>query len=184
MRVVTWRVNTIWETYKIRLIKLADWFSHFLWFVLYGIGHTFGCKLNINSLDHKICIKAFPGKKILRDICSQLCCTKTIHIHKYPTALLLCTVTVNRARLRRTGKFVKGGKRERCDETLIVQLSPSKLYALIHFCSNGEQLQSFPAKQIQMAWNGSKSPALASPAEELAAFYGLALESTQDNTLQ
>lgn len=72
-----------------------------------------------------------------------------------------------------------GGERDG-DGTLMVQLSLSKLYVLIHFCCDGEHLQSFPAEQTQMAANSSQ----ASPAEELTAFYGLAVESALDNTLQ
>ena len=62
----------------------------------------------------------------------------------------------------------------------MVQLSLSKLYVLIHFCWDGEHLHRFPAKQIQMAGNSSETL----PAQELTAFYGLALESSLDNTLQ
>lgn len=62
----------------------------------------------------------------------------------------------------------------------MVQLSLSKIYVLIHFCWDGEHLQSFPAKQIQMAGNSSET----SPAEELTAFYGPAFGSSLDNTLQ
>lgn len=62
----------------------------------------------------------------------------------------------------------------------MVQLTLSKLYVLVHFCWDGEHLQSFPAKRIQMAGNKWGTP----PAEELTGFYGPALESSLDNTLQ
>lgn len=47
-----------------------------------------------------------------------------------------------------------------------------------HFFLGGEKKKSFPEKRNQMAWNSLSAPGRAPPAEELAAFYGPALEST------